>query len=57
MRPRRKGHALIWMSVTRAQCECGLDFRLRLAQIVGKEDEELQDMLMDEQAEHIKSLS
>lgn len=52
-RSRVRGHALIWMAVVRAQCECGADFRIRPDEAEGRRDAALQDELMDQHSDHL----
>jgi hypothetical protein len=52
-RSRVPGHALIWMAVVRAQCECGEDFRIRQDESQGRRSSALQDQLMDMHSEHL----
>lgn len=54
--PRLRGHGLIWMGTTRAQCECGTDFKIEEDDCKGCLTAYLQDVLMDRHSDHIKSV-
>jgi len=53
-KPRRENHALIWMAMTRAKCECGKMFEVPRDECAGKAPGAVRDRLIDEHAEHIK---
>lgn len=48
-KPRLQGHALIWMAVSRGQCECGQDF----VAAPGGSDDEARNEVFDAHSEHL----
>lgn len=50
------GHALVWVAVTRAKCECGKEFKIPDDEAAGRADGTVQDWLMDEHRQHLDIL-
>lgn len=51
--PRPRGHALIWMAITRGQCECGEDLVIPAEDAEGSSDDEVRDMVLDRHSDHL----
>lgn len=54
MKPRPRGHSLVWVGISRGQCECGHDLHVELAEIIGKDDDTVRDMIMDLHSDHLE---
>ena len=57
MDARVKGHALIWMAITKASCECGRNFAVDIESMIGMNDNRLKDALLDFHSDHIAAVS
>ena len=54
-KPRRTNHALVWMAVTKAKCECGELLEIPLDECKDRAASTIRDWLMDAHSEHIKT--
>lgn len=57
MDARVQGHALVWMAVSRGQCECGMDFELDDDARKDRSPSSMRDMVMDAHSLHIGVIS
>lgn len=53
MRVRVAGHELVWMAVSRGECECGMKFELDDDAKAGRSPSSMRDVVMDAHSAHI----
>ena len=55
-KPRVAGHALAWMAITRAKCQCGKFFEIPHDEAKDRSEKTVWDWLLDEHSEHMLAL-
>ncbi len=53
---RVKGHALAWIAITKAGCECGERFEIPIDEARERAENTVRDWLMDEHSLHIAAV-
>lgn len=56
-KPRMRGHALTWVAITRAGCECGKQFEIPADEAKDRSDKTIKDWLLDEHSLHLIAVS
>lgn len=56
MESRVSGHALIWMAVTRATCECGRDIRIDPESAAEMTPARVTNFLLDAHSDHLAAV-
>lgn len=53
---RVRGHALVWVAITKAGCECGAKFEIPQSEAADRAEATVRDWLMDEHSDHLAAI-